>query len=143
MKVSSVITITLLVGLVFTIFVSIVGDMQGQYPNNIENSSWAGYYDSNYTDAINESASNIKNRLEEIGDEDNWFIDVAQGAVAIPFVLFDVFVMIIASLTNLLKITVRAGTDYVPAEVMIFGIVALLVAVVISLINWWKSDTPA
>lgn len=134
-----------MVGLVMTIFGSIVTDLQQQYPNStIDNSSWSGIYDESYTSQINESASSLQADLEEISDEDNWFTNVAQGVIAIPNAILSVFSIIIASMVNGGKIFIEAGAvGGIPTPVMIFGTVALMIVVVFSLINWWHSKSPA
>ena len=135
--------IVLLVGLVFTIFGLIIVDLQSQYPNNIDNSTWTDLYDESYTRYINESATSLQTDLEEISDEDYWFTNVAQGVVAIPNAILSVFGIIIASMGNGISIFVDAGGIFgIPTPVMAFGVLALIVIVVFSLINWWHSRTP-
>ena len=144
MRSGSIITIILMIGLVFTIFGLVINDMQEQYANDIDNSSWGGFYDEEYTTAINNSATSLQEDLEEISDEDNWFTNIAQGVVAIPTAILSVFSIIIASMVNGGKIFIEAGNTFgIPTAVMVFGMVGLIVVVVFSLINWWHSKTPA
>lgn len=134
----------LMIGLVFTIFGLIINDMQQQYSNDIDNSSWTEFYDESYTNQINESATSLQEDLEEISDEDHWFINVAQGVVAIPNAILSVFGIIISSMVNGVKIFIEAGNVFgIPTAVMVFGVVALIVMIVFSLVNWWHSKTPA
>lgn len=134
----------LMIGLVFTIFGLIINDMQQQYSNDIDNSSWTEFYDESYTNQINESATSLQEDLEEISDEDNWFTNVAQGVVAIPNAILSVFGIIISSMVNGVKIFIEAGNVFgIPTAVMVFGVVALIVMIVFSLVNWWHSKTPA
>ena len=144
MKISSIMMITLIVGLIIVAFTSIVGDMQEQYPvNDINQSSWANIYDTEYTDYLNKSATDLKNQFEEISDEDAWFTNVGQGLVAIPSVILNVFQIAIKSMTNLVAIFMNIGSIYLPTKVMVFGVIALLIIVVISLVNWWHTKAPA
>lgn len=144
MKISSFMMITLLIGLVFFIFTSVINDMQSQYPlNNLNQSAWNTLYDSSYTSYLNTSATDLQHQLEEINDQDNWFTNVGQGLVAIPSVLLNVFKIAIGSMTNLISLFTNGASRYVPSEVMVFGTIALLIIVVISLINWWHSKSQA
>lgn len=144
MRSGSIISIILLVGLVFTIFGLVIADFQTQYPTEtVDNSTWIGFYDENYTQQINESSLRLQANLEEISDEDNWFTNVGQGLVVIPNAVLNVFGILIASMSNGAKIFIQSGVIFgIPTAVMVFGTVALIVLIVFSLINWWHSKTP-
>ena len=145
MRSSGIIMMILMVGLVFTIFGFIISDLQQQYPDNdIDNSSWIGFYSQEYTEQINESATSLQRDLEQISDESNWFTKIGQGIIAIPNAVLQVFSIIIASMVNGAKIFIEAGSVFgIPTAIMVFGTVALIVVLVFSLINWWHSRTPA
>ena len=67
-----------------------------------------------------------KEDLEEISDEDNWFVNVGQGLVAIPNEILSVFAIIISSMVNGGKIFIQAGVVFgIDETIMEFGMVAL------------------
>lgn len=142
MRSSSVISIILMVGLVFTIFGLIITDMQRYYEDDIDNSSWSGFYDEEYTTDINESATKLQTSFQNIGDEDSWFKKLGLGVVAIHNSVLETFTIIISSMVIGGKIFTESGVIFgIPKSVMLFGTVALIVTIVFSLLNWWHSKT--
>lgn len=143
MRSGSIITIVLMVGLVFAIFTSIMIDFQSQYANDIDNSSYTGFYNDEYTNQINDSATDLQDALENIGSESNFFTKIGAGVVAISKAILILPKIIILSLVNAGKIIIEAQNVFgLPAPVMIFINIGLIIAVIFSLVNWWHSETP-
>jgi len=140
MKISAYTIIILVVGLVLILFASMVNDMQAQYPNiEIENSSWTGVYDSGYAQDIDVSATNIQVRFERLGDEREWYTKIGEGVLAIPLVLFDVVVMVFASLGFAVSMLTNSLTQIksIPPVVTGFAVTGIIVMVVFAIVGWW------
>jgi len=140
MRSSSVVMIVLLVGLVFAIFSSIMVDFRGNYDNDIDNSSWTGFYNEEYTTGMDNDAKNLTEALQNIGTESNFFTKIGAGVVAITKAVLLVPKMIFNSLVNAGKILIEAQNIFgLPMAVMVFINLGLAVAVIFALVNWWHS----
>lgn len=83
MKISTFISILLIVGVVIFIFGMMVQEGEEKYDTDINKSAWQGKYD--YTEQINKSITPIMTSFENIQDEDvGWFTKLTAGISAIP-----------------------------------------------------------
>ena len=138
MKISEYVIIVLLIGMSFTAFGSILLDLETQYPDvEINKTSWEGEY--NYSDAINDSASELKADIEKIGD------DTATGG----WQVFSAIVAIPKAVLNTVKIlffSIAFGMDIfsgildtigVPPFVTAVGTVIIIIVVLFAAISFY------
>lgn len=137
MKAGEFVLIILMVALVFTTVGLIVSDFETQYPDVDVNTSWSEDYD--YSDQINESATDLKDKFETItNDETGWFAKAIAGITAVPTVIIFVPSVILESLVNGIKIVVGLGDDIgIPAVIITYAIIGLMIIIIFALIGWW------
>jgi len=84
MKISTFISILLVVGGIFFLFASMVAETNTQYPDaDINSSIWSNKY--NYADRINTSIAPIQQAFVDIEDDNlGWFTKLVSGIAAIP-----------------------------------------------------------
>jgi len=138
MKIGTFVMMILVIGLVFSVIGSIVGDFQTQYTNSTVNTDWAEDYD--YSKEINSSVSNLKIQLEKLDDENvGWFEKLGAGITAIPFAVIAAVDVILESASFGINIVADLGAEFgVPSSVIFFGVTALIIAVVFMLISFWR-----
>jgi len=144
MKLSGYVSVLLVVAVIFLMVGLIVEDMETQYPEtSVNKSAWQGKYD--YTTEINESVSDLKDKFDIIqDDEEGWFERVGAGIVVIPKVIIFVPQVLLASLTNAIKLVAGIGEELsIPPAVIYIGITALLVIIIFGLISFWYSRSKA
>jgi len=136
MKLSTFVLMILMVAFVFAGVGLMIDDMETNYNVDI-NSSWTEDYD--YSDGINASASELKNKFDDItNDEKGWFAKAVEGISAIPTVILFVPQVIIESLVNAIKIISGFGDELgVPTTIITYAIIGLMVIIVFALIGWW------
>ena len=138
MKISEYIIIVLIVGLCFTAFAMIITDFETQYPDvSINKTSWEGEY--NYSDAINDSATDLKAEIDKIGDDTatgGW--QVFSAIVAIPKAVLNVAVIFFLSIGFGLSIfSSILNTIGVPPFVTAVGTVIIIIVVLFAAISFY------
>ena len=128
MKISTFITILVVIGVIFFLFASMVIESNEYYGSDMNSSEWDEEYD--YALQINESVEPLRSSLETIEDEDaGWFTRIAAGIAAlpravtlVPSVLFDGF---------------QIATSMIGAFFSVLGIPAtILIAVSVLVLVW-------
>ncbi len=137
MKISSYILIILMVGLIFSVVASIISDFETQYPEITINKSWEEKY--SYIDEINESVISLKEKFDIIGDEDiGWFSKLTAGITAIPIAIVTVPVVLFKTVSYGIIIITSLGEEIgIPAFVIYFAIVAIIIIIVFALVSFW------
>ena len=137
MKITDYVIIALVVGMCFTSFGLIIGDLKEQYPDvSINDSGWEGKY--NFTDEINDSAYVLQVQLQKIGDATNFWTTISAGALALP--------KVVISVADILLLSMQKGTIMfsgmlnslsVPMFVQIVGVIIILITVIFAGVSFY------
>lgn len=139
MKVGTIVMMLLLVGFVFVAAGIIISDMETQYPDIDINSSWQGKYD--YSLEINESAGKIEEKFKAIEEEERGWLKFLVGIAAIPTAIIQTMKIILLSMTKGIVVVTGIGSDIgIPPAIIVFGIIALIIAIIFSIVKFWRKE---
>lgn len=141
MKISSFVTIILIIAAVFFIFALMVGEVNDQYPTSSLNSSeYDSQYD--YIGNINDTFFPIESAFRTIQDENaGWFSKLSEGITAIPYALLIIPQALFGSLVYGGNIMVAFFTLWnLPAKIITLGIVILLMWGVFKLVEFFNKS---
>jgi len=129
MKISTFITMFLIISAVFFIFTLMANDVKEYYPQDEQNiSEWSGKYE--FSDNVSDYVEDIQSPLEKLGDEDKgWVLRTISGVAAIPAAL-------IALVTVVFK-SFLLGGKVITGTFSSLNIPNYLIAIVISMISLW------
>ena len=128
MKISTLITILLFVGVVFFAINLMVSEAEDKYGTDINTTSWKGKYD--YAESINESVDPLIGAIDDIANEDKgWlekvgagFTGIISAVILLPAIVWDSF---------------RMGGGLITGVFSSIGLPAYLISVfIIALIVW-------
>lgn len=97
MKISEYIIIVLIIGMSFTAFGMILTDLETSYPDiEINKTVWEGKY--NFTERINDSAFELKEKLDDIANPTGWTDFALTTITAMPTVVANVALILLFSM---------------------------------------------
>lgn len=143
MKISTFITLILIISAVFFVMGSMTSEINEYSPEvQINDSAWAGRYD--YTEDINASIAPIKNSFDTIQDENKgWFSKLTSGIAAIPAAVIAIPKLIFGSLIMGGSLIVGTFTTVgIPFALILTITVMILVWAIFKLIeiyNRWQT----
>jgi hypothetical protein len=140
MKIVTIVLMVLFVSFIFTAVLLVMNDFQTQYPSvNINSSSWSGKYD--YSKEINTSAGVIEEKAKAIGEIENGWLQILVGVTAIPLVALESVNIILLSMNKGIVIVSGVGGDLgIPPTIIAFGVIALIVVILFSIVKFWRKE---
>jgi hypothetical protein len=142
MKMKTILMCVLAFTLVFTLFGSLMNDMQQQYPEEaIDSTYWDKYGENgslNFASQIQSRGSLLAGSLKTLSSgETAWYSKIALGIMAIPYAVLDAIIYTIDGMdyANALLTEVMEDIGVPPAVVYIFY-VGLIITIVFAIISF-------
>lgn len=139
MKLSTFVTIILIISGVFFAYAQITKEINTQYPDSSLNSSeWEDKYD--YIEDVNETFAPLESSLKKIQDEDaGWFSKLAEGITALPYAILIVPQAVFGSLVFGGEIATGFLTIWaIPSAIITLGLVLILVWAIFKLVEYFN-----
>lgn len=129
MKISTYISLLLIIGALVFVFALMTNEAADRYPNaNINDSAWADQYD--YAQEINESVSPLQSIFQDITDDNKgWFSRIASGIIAIP--------MAVIALVDILIESLGFGGNLLTGTLTSIGLPLALITITLLLVFVW------
>ena len=129
MKISTVLSLILVIGAFIFSFAYMINDSKDYYPDsNVNISSWEEEYD--YYEDINSSINQVKEPLEKLQDEDKgWILRTVEGVSAMPRAFVELVLIVLNSFRYAGRIILNTFSS--------IGIPAYLIAVILVMIIIW------
>ena len=129
MKISTLISVMVMVSAIFFIFSSMVQESNEQYPEvNINSSDWEDRYD--YVEDINSSVYPIEEKLKVIQDENaGFFTKIGAGITALPYAI----IVVPHATFNSISIASKMIIDFF----MVFGLPSYIITIALLLLLVW------
>jgi len=142
MKIGTTFLILLVIAFGTVAVTYLVNDVNTYYPSeeNISTDSFYGRYD--YTEELNESASKLKDKLQEIGEEESGWKQFFGTLYVIPLAIITVVKQMILSIPYINSVFIDVTNDLgIPGEIVAISILAIMVSIIIMLIKFWHRPT--
>lgn len=139
MKITTVMTFIVLVGIIMLGFKSLSSDLNTSYNDNqINTSKWDTKY--NKIEDVNGSVGKLVDKFQKITDEDaGFFTKIGSGIVAIPYAVILFPLIALEGAATLVTIMTTAAADFgVPPQIVVGFIVLITIFIVAKLLEYFQ-----